>query len=103
MSKRPKVMMLGLRGVPQVQGGVEKHVEELARVFVEKGWDVEVLGRKPYLTQKSLISGRVCRSRRFGRRFPRNLKRLLIHFSECWWRQFDVLTSCIFMQSDRLC
>lgn len=52
MSKRPKVMMLGLRGVPQVQGGVEKHVEELARVFVEKGWDVEVLGRKPYLTQK---------------------------------------------------
>lgn len=52
MSKRPKVMMLGLRGVPQVQGGVEKHVEELARVFVKKGWDVEVLGRKPYLTQK---------------------------------------------------
>ena len=52
MSKRLKVMMLGLRGVPQVQGGVEKHVEELARVFVEKGWDVEVLGRKPYLTQK---------------------------------------------------
>ncbi len=52
MSKRPKVMMLGLRGVPQVQGGVEKHVEELARVFVEKGWDVEVLGRKPYLKQK---------------------------------------------------
>ena len=52
MSKRQKVMMLGLRGVPQVQGGVEKHVEELARVFVEKGWDVEVLGRKPYLTQK---------------------------------------------------
>ena len=53
MSKRPKVMMLGLRGIPQVQGGVEKHVEELARVFVEKGWDVEVLGRKPYLTQKT--------------------------------------------------
>lgn len=50
-AKRPKVMMLGLRGVPQVQGGVEKHVEELSRVFVEKGWDVEVLGRKPYLEQ----------------------------------------------------
>lgn len=50
--KHPKVMMLGLRGVPHVQGGVEKHVEELSRVYVEKGWDVEVLGRKPYLTQK---------------------------------------------------
>ena len=50
-AKRPKVMMLGLRGVPQVQGGVEKHVEELSSAFVEKGWDVEVLGRKPYLAQ----------------------------------------------------
>lgn len=50
-SLRPKVMMLGLRGIPQVQGGVEKHVEELSWLFVEKGWDVEVLGRKPYLPQ----------------------------------------------------
>lgn len=50
-ANRPKVMMLGLRGVPQVQGGVEKHVEELSCAFVEKGWDVEVLGRKPYLAQ----------------------------------------------------
>ncbi|PRD44303.1 glycosyl transferase [Phyllobacterium phragmitis] len=47
--RRPKVMMLGLRGIPDVQGGVEKHVEELSRHFVEMGWDVEVLGRKPYL------------------------------------------------------
>ena len=51
--KQPKVMMLGLRGVPQVQGGVEKHVEELSELFVQKGWDVEVLGRKPYLAQKT--------------------------------------------------
>ncbi len=51
--RKPKVMMLGLRGVPQIQGGVEKHVEELARVFVEKGWDVEVLARKPYVAQKT--------------------------------------------------
>ncbi len=41
--------MLGLRGVPNVQGGVEKHVEELARLYVERGWDVEVVGRSPYL------------------------------------------------------
>lgn len=51
--KKPKVTMLGLRGVPQIQGGVEKHVEELSALFVEKGWDVEVLGRKPYLKQKT--------------------------------------------------
>jgi len=45
-------MMLGLRGVPNVQGGVEKHVEELARLYVMKGWDVEVIGRRPYLEKK---------------------------------------------------
>lgn len=50
--KRPRVLMLGLRGIPNVQGGVEKHVEELARLFVTKGWDVEVIGRRPYLEKK---------------------------------------------------
>lgn len=50
--KRPRVMMLGLRGVPNVQGGVEKHVEELARLYIAKGWDVEVVGRRPYLDRK---------------------------------------------------
>ncbi|MBB5702353.1 glycosyltransferase involved in cell wall biosynthesis [Ochrobactrum daejeonense] len=50
--KRPRVMMLGLRGVPNVQGGVEKHVEELARLYIAKGWDVEVVGRSPYLDRK---------------------------------------------------
>lgn len=45
--------MLGLRGVPQIQGGVEKHVEELSSHMVSKGWDVVVIGRKPYLAQKT--------------------------------------------------
>ncbi|QND50826.1 glycosyltransferase family 4 protein [Phyllobacterium sp. 628] len=47
--ERPRVMMLGLRGIPDVQGGVEKHVEELSQHFVDKGWDVTILGRKRYL------------------------------------------------------
>ncbi|MEP9373405.1 glycosyltransferase family 4 protein [Mesorhizobium sp. KR1-2] len=42
-------MMLGLRGIPNVQGGVEKHVEMLASKLVGHGWDVEVLGRRRYL------------------------------------------------------
>ncbi|WP_392391316.1 glycosyltransferase family 4 protein [Ochrobactrum sp. 19YEA23] len=44
--------MLGLRGIPNVQGGVERHVEELARLYIAKGWDVEVVGRSPYLDRK---------------------------------------------------
>lgn len=41
--------MVGLRGVPDVQGGVEKHVEMLATRLVARGWDVEVIGRSRYL------------------------------------------------------
>lgn len=46
---RPKVVFLGLRGVPRVQGGVEAHVQALSERLVARGWDVEVLGRAPYL------------------------------------------------------
>jgi len=44
-----KVIFLGLRGIPEVQGGVETHVAALAVRVVQRGWQVEVLGRKPYL------------------------------------------------------
>ena len=44
-----KVTMLGLRGIPGVQGGVEKHVEMLAGMLASKGWEIEVLGRRRYL------------------------------------------------------
>ncbi len=44
-----RVMMLGLRGIPGVQGGVEKHVEMLAGRLAAQGWRVEVLARGPYL------------------------------------------------------
>jgi len=49
MTARPKVVFLGLRGIPYVQGGVETHVQALSTRLVERGWDVEVIGRKPYL------------------------------------------------------
>lgn len=48
-SARPLVMMLGLRGVPDVQGGIERHVEMLGQELAREGWSVEVLGRRPYL------------------------------------------------------
>jgi glycosyltransferase involved in cell wall biosynthesis len=45
-----KVFMLGLRGIPDVQGGVEKHVEMLASQLVARGWNIEVIGRSRYLS-----------------------------------------------------
>ncbi len=47
-----KVMMLGLRGLPRVQGGVERHVEELALRLAESGCSVEILAREPYVERK---------------------------------------------------
>ncbi|GEP10510.1 glycosyltransferase family 4 protein [Methylobacterium gnaphalii] len=47
-----KVMMLGLRGLPRLQGGVERHVEELASRLARAGCSVEILARQPYVERK---------------------------------------------------
>jgi glycosyltransferase involved in cell wall biosynthesis len=43
-----RVMMLGLRGFPNVQGGIETHAEHLAPLLVRQGCDLEVIVRSPY-------------------------------------------------------
>ena len=49
-SRLPRyIMMIGLRGCPNVQGGVERHVEQLAPFIAESGCRVEVIARKPYV------------------------------------------------------
>ncbi|MGU3574490.1 glycosyltransferase family 4 protein [Brucellaceae bacterium C25G] len=50
-SQRKRIFMVGMRGIPDVPGGVEKHVEELSQLCVKKGYDVTVIGRRPYLRQ----------------------------------------------------
>jgi glycosyltransferase involved in cell wall biosynthesis len=48
-SQRPlRVMMLGLRGFPDVQGGVETHAQNLCPLLAELGCDVTVLARSRY-------------------------------------------------------
>ena len=44
-----KVVVIGTRGFPDVQGGIEKHCEQLYPVLVSDGVDVTVLTRKPYV------------------------------------------------------
>jgi glycosyltransferase involved in cell wall biosynthesis len=48
MNRPVHVMMLGLRGFPGVQGGVETHAEHLCPLLVEMGCDVTVLVRSTY-------------------------------------------------------
>ncbi|WP_349630405.1 glycosyltransferase family 4 protein [Bradyrhizobium canariense] len=44
-----RVIMLGLRGFPNVQGGVETHAEQLCPLLKELGCDVEVIVRSAYM------------------------------------------------------
>lgn len=48
VSSKLNIMMLGLRGFPNVQGGIEAHAEQLCPLLVSLGCDVEVLVRSPY-------------------------------------------------------
>src|SRR5215475_1501212 len=48
-----RVTMLGLRGFPNVQGGVENHAQNLSLRLVELGCDVEVIVRSPYVPRAS--------------------------------------------------
>jgi glycosyltransferase involved in cell wall biosynthesis len=45
-------MVLGLRGIPDVQGGIEKHVEKLCPLLQRMGCDLEVIVRTPYVRRR---------------------------------------------------
>ncbi|HDL64000.1 MAG TPA: glycosyltransferase family 1 protein, partial [Proteobacteria bacterium] len=47
--KKIKIFVLGLRGFPNVPGGVEKHCEELYTRLVKLGCEVTVITRAPYI------------------------------------------------------
>jgi len=51
-----KIFVLGIRGFPNVQGGAEKHCEELYPRLVELGCEVIVPTRTPYIPKEKRIS-----------------------------------------------
>ena len=46
-----RIMVLGLRGFPDVQGGVETHCQALYPLIAQQGFEVDVLTRAPYVDQ----------------------------------------------------
>jgi glycosyltransferase involved in cell wall biosynthesis len=54
-----KVMVLGIRGIPNVQGGVETHAEELYKRLAALGCEVEVLVRTPFVPRGEKAFGRI--------------------------------------------
>ena len=43
------ILVVGARGIPDVEGGVEKYVERLFPLIASRGWKVCVAGMKPYV------------------------------------------------------
>jgi len=53
LKDRPlRIMVVGLRGFPNIQGGIETHAQHLYPELVKLGCDVEVLVRKPYVKEQ---------------------------------------------------
>ncbi len=51
-----RICVLGTRGFPSVQGGVEKHCEELYPRLVRLGCDVTVFTRTPYIEEERRVT-----------------------------------------------
>lgn len=47
-----KIIVLGLRGIPEIQGGIEKHCEQLYPKLAQYGCNIEIVGRSPFLKKK---------------------------------------------------
>ena len=43
------ILVVGVRGLPEVEGGVEKHAERLFPLVARKGWTIWLAGMKPFL------------------------------------------------------
>ena len=66
-----RVMVLGLRGFPGIQGGVETHAEHLYPLLVKLGCEVDVIVRSQYMPGDIGDTWRGVRFRRLWSPCPR--------------------------------
>ena len=50
-----KICAIGLRGIPEIMGGIESHCQQLYPRLVNRGVSVTVLARSPYVDQKKYV------------------------------------------------
>lgn len=51
-----RIVVIGTRGIPEIQGGVETHCQELYPRLAAMGHDVTVIRRTPYVTDDNRIT-----------------------------------------------
>ena len=71
------IMFLGLRGIPDVQGGIETHVENLAPALATLGYWVDVVVRSRYMRDPALKMWRGVRLRRIWSPASRRLETIV--------------------------
>jgi glycosyltransferase involved in cell wall biosynthesis len=49
-----KIFVLGTRGIPDIQGGVEQHCENLYPLIASKEYQITLFRRNPFITNKDL-------------------------------------------------
>ncbi len=50
-----KIVVIGTRGIPGIQGGVETHCEQLFPRLAAKGYDITIIRRTPYVNATNRI------------------------------------------------
>jgi glycosyltransferase involved in cell wall biosynthesis len=65
-----KIMVLGIRGMPNVQGGIETHAEQLYQRLADLGCEVEVLVRAPFVDRGQSHHGAIRLRRLWSPRWP---------------------------------
>lgn len=89
-----RVMFLGLRGFPGVQGGVETHSEHLCPLLADRGCEVTVIVRSPYMPSEKGVSWRGVRYIRVWSPKSKGLEAIVHTFLGVLvaaWRRPDVL------------
>ncbi len=51
-----KIYVIGIRGFPNVQGGAEKHCEELYPRLAASGYNITIIARTPYILKPSRVT-----------------------------------------------
>jgi len=52
-SKPLKIAAVGLRGIPDVEGGIESHAQSLYALLVERGFDITVHARRGFVSSET--------------------------------------------------
>lgn len=84
--------MLGLKGIPALYGGVERHVEELARRLAGRGHEVTVYCRRHYTPAHAEVAGvRLRRLRSVNTKHLDAWTHTLLATADVLGRRFDIL------------